>query len=221
MTGDLSSPEDKRVPQIPPYPLPDERVTHANRVSWTLEHSRCALLVHDMQNYWINRFLDPTLLLANCASLLEACRRAGIPIFYSIARRESQPQDRGLALEMWGAGIGVGSGDRHDDRIVEVLAPRAGDAVVEKRKYSAFFETNFAAQLDVLGVSQLIVTGVYAHHGCFLTAADAFMRDIEVFFAVDATADHSEEEHLMTCRLVPTMCGQNMTSQQLIAALGS
>lgn len=64
-----------------------------------------------------------------------------------------------------------------------------------------------------------VITGVYAHHGCMLSAADAYMRDVKPFFVIDATADHSQEQHEMTCRLIPSLCGQNVTTSQMLAAM--
>lgn len=219
MTSDSDSAARLLVPPIPAYGMPDDALLQLNRVSWLLERERAALLVHDMQNYWIDRFQDSGPLLRNCASVLDVARQARMPVFYSVAGREQRPEDRGLALDMWGVGLGGGREDPYDDAIVDALAPRDGDGWIEKRKYSAFFETTFEAQLRTLGISQLIISGVYAHHGCLLTAADAFMRDIQVFFVIDAVADHSEEEHLMTARLVPTTCGQIVTTDWLRKAL--
>ncbi len=42
--------------------------------------------------------------------------------------------------------------------------------------------------------------GVHAHLGVQLTAADAFMNDIQPFVAVDAVAHFTAEEHAMALR---------------------
>lgn len=211
--------EARHVPPIPAYNLPDASMMRANRVSWSLAPATAALLVHDMQNYWVDRFADPSVLIGNIAALVTAARASGMPIIYSVARREPRLEDRGLALDMWGAGMGGGREDPRDEQIVEALASEADDLIVEKRKYSAFFQTGLGEMLKARGIDQLVVTGVYAHHGCLLSAADAFMRDVKPFFVVDATADHSEEQHLMTCRLIPSLCGQNETTNRLLQAL--
>lgn len=220
MTATALVNEARHVPSIPAYTLPGAAALQGNRVSWSLAPATAALLIHDMQNYWVDRFQDPSVLLANITALLQAARARGMPIIYSVARREPRLEDRGLALDMWGAGMGGGSEDPRDEQIVEALAEQADDLIVEKRKYSAFFRTGLGEKLRARGIDQLIVTGVYAHHGCLLTAADAYMRDVKSFFVVDATADHSEEQHFMTCRLVPSLCGQNETTSRLLKALG-
>lgn len=209
----------KHVPSIAAYEMPDATYTQENRVSWALEPTRAALLVHDMQNYWVNRFEDSKVLLANCSALLNAARSAGMTVIYSVARREPRPQDRGLAFEMWGAGMGGGSNDPYDELIVPSLVRRKTELVVEKRKYSAFFRTGLGDVLRERALDQLVIAGVYAHHGCLLSAADAYMRDIKPFFVIDAIADHTEEQHLMTCRIVPSLCGQNVMAQQMIRAM--
>ncbi len=211
--------EARLVPAIPAYELPSASMMQANRVSWAVAPATAALLVHDMQNYWVDRFVDPSALIANTAALLTAARARGMPIIYSVARREPRLEDRGLALDMWGAGMGGGREDPRDEQIIEELASDADDLIIEKRKYSAFFRTGLGEMLSARGIDQLIVTGVYAHHGCLLSAADAYMRDVKPFFVVDATADHSQEQHLMTFRLIPSLCGQNETTNHLLQAL--
>lgn len=224
MTNVLTAPgsaEIRLVPDIAAYPLPDGSTLAGNRVDWTIDPRRAALLVHDMQNYWIDRFEDAAALVANVAAILEAARSSGSPIVYSVARREPEPERRGLAFDMWGAGMGGGRDETRDEEIVAALAAREGDIIVEKRKISAFFRTDLEASLRARGIDQLIITGVYAHHGCLLSAADAYMRDIKPFFVVDATADHSEARHLMTCSLIPSLCGQNVTTAGVLAALSA
>lgn len=213
--------DTRHVPGIDAYPMPDASLLALNRVGWTVEPARAALLVHDMQNYWISRFVDPALLIANVAALLRAARDTGMPVIFSVARRELRPEDRGLAFDMWGAGIGGGRHDPRDEEIVDPLQPRDSDVIVEKRKISAFFRTDLEADLRDRGIDQLVITGVYAHHGCLLSAADAYMRDIKPFFVIDATADHSEAQHLDTCRLIPSLCGQNVTTATMQEAMGA
>ena len=52
-----------------------------------------------------------------------------------------------------------------------------------------------------------------------LTAAEAFQRDIEVFFIADAIADFSRDRHDMAVDYVAERCGVPMTTRQLTAAL--
>lgn len=213
--------DTRHVPSIGAYPMPDASFLALNRVGWTVAPARAALLVHDMQDYWISRFVDPAPLIANVAALLKAARDAGMPVIFSVARREPRPEDRGLAFDMWGAGMGGGHDDPRDEEIVPPLQPRDGDVIVEKRKISAFFQTDLEAKLRDRSVDQLVITGVYAHHGCLLSAADAYMRDIKPFFVIDATADHSEAQHRDVCRLIPSLCGQNVTTATMQEAMGA
>jgi bifunctional isochorismate lyase/aryl carrier protein len=73
--------------------------------------------------------------------------------------------------------------------------------------------------MRVRGRDQLVVCGIYAHIGCTLTAAEAFQRDIEPFFAADAVADFSREKHMMALNYVAATCAVPMTTDQLLAAL--
>ena len=52
-----------------PYPPPGEECVAYNKISWPLNTDRMVLLVHDMQNYWVDLFAEPGPLLANVAAL--------------------------------------------------------------------------------------------------------------------------------------------------------
>lgn len=65
----------------------------------------------------------------------------------------------------------------------------------------------------------MIVTGVYAHMGCMLSAAEAFMSDIEPFMVSDATADFSRDEHLMGLEYVAKRCGRVLTAADVLGAI--
>lgn len=65
---------------------------------------------------------------------------------------------------------------------------------------NAFLHSHLGRLLRSTGHDQLIVRGVHAHLGVLLTAADAFMNDIQPFVVADAVADFTAEEHTMALR---------------------
>ena len=171
--------------------LPD-----ASRGPWTVDRDRVALLVHDMQGYFLRAYEPscPALQQARTqlAELLRAARAAGVPIVYTTQPGDQPADVRGLLNHIWGPGIG---GTDEDTAIVGDLAPEADDRVLVKHRYSAFVGTDLAGWLAGVGRDQLLVTGVYAHIGVLATATDALMRDIEPFVAGDAVVDFSPADH--------------------------
>jgi bifunctional isochorismate lyase/aryl carrier protein len=93
--------------------------------------------------------------------------------------------------------------------------------VLTKWRYSAFQRTPLEEALRRLGRDQLLVTGVYASIGCALTAADAFMRDVQPFFVADAVADFTRERHDAAVMFVAERCASPMTTTQVLAALAA
>jgi len=208
------------LPGIPAYPLPEADQLPVARARWVPETSRMALLVHDMQAYFLAPFVaDASPLapaVANIARLLAHCRARGIPVFYTAQRGNQQRCDRGLQADLWGPGMRAI--DAHE-RIIEVLAPREGEHVLVKHRYSAFQRSNLETLMRARGRDQLLVTGVYAHIGCSATAVEAFQRDIETFVAADAVADFSAEDHAQALRWIARTCGIPRTTTDLIEAL--
>lgn len=72
--------------------------------------------------------------------------------------------------------------------IVRKLRPRKRDYFVVKPHFSGFYATNLPVLLPRLGVSRLILTGIAADVCVLFTAADAHMRDYELWLPRDATA---------------------------------
>ncbi|MTD55854.1 isochorismatase family protein [Amycolatopsis pithecellobii] len=200
--------------------MPTAAELPANRVGWKCDPDRAVLLVHDMQNHFVRAFpagASPlTELIEGIRSLIARCRELGVPVVYSAQPGGQTPQQRGLQLDMWGAGVGSAEGDA---AIVDDLAPLPGDTKLTKWRYNAFHRTELAGLLDAWGRDQLVVTGIYAHIGCLMTATDAFMRDIEAFLVADATADFSREEHDLALRYAAGRCARVVTVDEMLAEL--
>ncbi|PAS98076.1 MAG: 2,3-dihydro-2,3-dihydroxybenzoate synthetase [Candidatus Dactylopiibacterium carminicum] len=208
------------LPVIPPYALPTQAELPTPRAPWRPQAGRLALLVHDMQRYFLRPYtadaapLAPA--IANIARLLERCRALEVPVFYTAQHGNQDRRDRGLQADLWGPGM---SALPEHEAIVAELAPRAGEHVLVKHRYSAFQRSNLETLMRVRGRDQLLVTGVYAHIGCTATVAEAFQRDIEPFIAADAVADFSREDHQGALRWIARTCGMPMTTDALLEAL--
>ena len=212
----------RRLPTIPAYALPRPDALPTSRAPWRLNAARAALLVHDMQEYFLAAFeqgVDPLQgAIANIALLLQQARAAGMPVFYTAQHGNQDRRDRGLQAELWGPGMRAVP---EHEPIVAALAPQQGDHVLTKHRYSAFQRSNLETLLRARGRDQLVITGVYAHIGCLCTAAEAFQRDIEPFFVADALADFSRPQHELALQWVAATCGQVEGTAAVMAALAA
>lgn len=206
------------LPTIAPYPMPTQ--VPDSRAPWNLDPARAVLLVHDMQRYFLGAFdagAEPVVsLLAHLERLLAAARSAGVPVVYTAQPGDQDPGPRGLLADIWGPGL---RDVPEQTEIVARVAPVAGDVRLTKWRYSAFQRTDLRERLRALGRDQLVVTGVYAHLGCLLTAADAFMQDVETFFVADAVADFSEAEHRGALEYAAGRCARVLLTSDVLTAL--
>ncbi|MFT2721896.1 isochorismatase family protein [Deinococcus sp. A31D244] len=208
------------IPRLPSYPMPDPASFPDTRVAWTPDAARSVLLVHDLQAYFLD-FYDPALppvpeLLRNVSRLIAHCRELGIPVVYTAQPGDQRPEDRALLTDFWGAGL---RDDPEQTRVHPQVAPQPGDTVLTKWRYSAFKRTPLEDQLRAWGRDQLLVCGVYAHIGCLLTAAEAFMLDVQPFLIGDALADFSEAEHRQALTYAAGRCAQVTGTDAALRAL--
>jgi nicotinamidase-related amidase len=137
------------------------------------------------------------------ADLIEASRRARIPIFYTIAGfrtdgwnlgswRWKQPRSIGDA-----AGSPTGAPES-GNAVVAPLRPRPEDVVIEKLKPSAFFETPLRSLLSLCGIDTVIVTGG-STSGCVRgTVLDAFSHNLRVIVPEGACFDRVDVSHAIS-----------------------
>ncbi|WP_434629137.1 isochorismatase family protein [Chromobacterium sp. CV08] len=208
------------IPKLNAYPLPQAADFPANKTSWRVEPARAALLIHDMQRYFLAFYGEDSPLMqeltARVAALRDWADRHGVPVIYTAQPTEQKPEDRALLNDMWGPGLTTA--DPALQAVTPALAPRPQDTVLVKWRYSAFQRSDLQDRMKAWGRDQLVICGVYAHIGCMMTACDAFMRDIQAFMVGDAVADFSEDEHKMALRYVATRCGAVVSTADLAEA---
>lgn len=208
------------IPKLTGYALPTANDIPDNKVQWAFEPDRAALLIHDMQEYFLNFWGDDSEMMdtvvANIAALRDFCKKNGIPVYYTAQPKEQSDEDRALLNDMWGPGL---TRSPEQQRVIAALAPDEADTVLVKWRYSAFHRSPLEQMLKESGRNQLIITGVYAHIGCMTTATDAFMRDIKPFFVADALADFSRDEHLMSLKYVAGRSGRVVMTDELLPSI--
>ncbi|MEU1171038.1 isochorismatase family protein [Streptomyces microflavus] len=175
-----------------------------------------------MQNYFLRAYTQGApahRVIVHIRELLTCCRALSVPVLYSAQPPGQTQTQRGLLHDFWGAGPGVGPHARSDDtEIVAPLRPGAADTIVIKHRYSAFHETELAELLAAAGRDQLMITGVYAHLGCLLTAADAFMSGIQPFLVADAVADFDRGHHRRALQYAASRCAVLATTDGALGA---
>ncbi|WP_410012399.1 isochorismatase family protein [Sodalis sp. C49] len=207
------------IPKLVSYAMPTPAELPANKVNWAFEPQRAALLIHDMQDYFLNFWGGDSALVSrlveNIAALRRYCKSQGIPVFYTAQPARQSEEDRGLLNDMWGPGLNQYP---EQQAVIAALAPDADDQVLVKWRYSAFHRAPLADMLAERGRNQLIICGVYAHIGCLMTAADAFMRNIKPLLVADALADFTRDDHLMALRYAAGRCGRVLMTADLLPA---
>ncbi|MEU6242361.1 isochorismatase family protein [Streptomyces sp. NPDC047024] len=166
--------------------------------SWCLEVRRAVLLVRDIRGCPVE---DGSEFVAHIERLVRAARDAGVPVVYAVRVSEQ-------------GAIQPGHG------VVDTVQPRPGDSLFTGKRCSAFAGTRLRARLTELGRDQLVVAGVAAATDILLTAADAWMQDLEPFVAADAVTDRTAAEHAMAVRWLAATCAVIADTDALVAAFG-
>lgn len=159
-----------------------------------VDPNHAALLVIDMQNFFL-RIAKP--ILGNILRVIETCRGGNIPIMFTQHGHTDPDLDGGMLREWWDQVI---AGGTEDWQFLSEITIHAGDVIIPKKRYSAFFETGLDTILRSGGIRDLIISGVMTNLCCETTARDAFVRDYRVFFLIDGTATGRSELHIATLK---------------------
>jgi nicotinamidase-related amidase len=94
--------------------------------------------------------------------------------------------------------------------IVEELAPREGDLVVEKKTYSAFHRTSLERELKSRKVGRIRLAGCVTNICILFSASDAVLRGFEVEVDEGMVAGIDSKSHEFSLRQMETVLGVKM-----------
>ncbi len=175
-----------------------ERIHPYNQHEMRLNAASSALLVVDMQCFFLDA-QSPTYTCGGSAIIpavqrvLHAFRAAKRPVIFTRHVHHPGDLDSGIMGWWWEGKCLEGSPESevHPD-----LAPRPGEKVVFKHRYSAFYNTDLETVLRCLRIEDIVIAGVMTNLCCESTARDAYYRDYRVFFLADGTGSVHEEMHV-------------------------
>lgn len=107
----------------------------------------------------------------------------------------------------------------HASVLVPEVGVEAGDIVVKKRSWGAFYGTDLELQLRRNNVKNIILCGIATNYGIESTAREAFDRGFHLVFAEDAMTSGAAELHEFATRKIFPAMGKVRSTVQIIQAL--
>ena len=204
----------------------------ARESAQTLDRTKTAMIVVDMQNAFLSdegsmvkTGMDITELKKTAAPvrrLVEACHSADIPIVFTRMVQRADFKDVGLRLERRPALKEVDSlvAGTWDAELDPRMDARPKDYILDKSRYSSFYNTNLEVILRGLAVDTLIICGVTTEICVESTIRDAYFRDFRIVVPEDAVAAMDVARHQGTLLTIQFGFGTVTTTAEVIDSLG-
>lgn len=199
-------------------------------VKWQINKTKTALLVVDVNNNFFMPgmpFYVPNsgTITPNLKKLIKICRELKVPVIYMTQAYRPDGSNIGLAsmtstLAFPPKGDVAAEGTKAVEIFGEVK-PEKGDIVIQKMRYSSFFNTDLESTLGWLGVDTVIITGTVTDCCIITTAFDAYQRDIKPITLSDCTAARDEDTHRIILRTVARVAGEVTTTADITERLKS
>lgn len=120
---------------------------------------------------------------------LKICRGTGIPVIFacdSFLKEDFIFRGRMKPHALRGT---------EGTRPLSDLEPQAGDIILEKRRFSAFFKTDLDQTLRTFQIDTVAIGGINTHFCVLATAFDAVCNDFNTVILEDLSAAYKKEIH--------------------------
>ncbi|MBI3949851.1 MAG: cysteine hydrolase [Acidobacteria bacterium] len=167
-----------------------------------------ALLIIDMQNAFcrdegsmkrIGLNVEPLRAsIPHIQKLMDVAHQTHVPVIFTRYVYQPDYSDGGVLIEELFPQIkdqdGLKAGT-WDIEIIDDLEPSVQDIIIDKNRYSAFYNTPLDSILQQTNIDTLIVTGVTTNMCVESTVRDAHYRDYRVWVVREATAEVDPQRH--------------------------
>lgn len=169
--------------------------------------SKSALLVMDMQNSVVSRFVDSEKALLPFQKAIEAARSHAIPIIYvRVAFRAGYPEisSRNKMFAGIASRAGTAAAPEATMQIHESVQPRPDEPIVTKLRVSAFAGSDLEVILRSRQIDTLILSGIATSGVVLSTLREAADKDFALTVLSDACIDADPEVHrILTEKVFP------------------
>jgi ureidoacrylate peracid hydrolase len=198
----------------------------------TVEAARTALVVVDMQNYFVGEGFPLEVPVArqivpNINRLARALRAAGGTVVWvqttsaGALEHWANLHDRMLTPEKSKTRMEQLDEASKGFALYPTLESSSSDLRIKKGKYSAFIQgsSDIDARLRSRGIESLLITGTVTNVCCESTARDAMMLDYRVIMVADGNASLTDEEHAASLNNFLCVFGDVMTTDEVVGRL--
>lgn len=166
---------------------------------------RTALLVIDMQNFYVGEIASVVGIIPNINRIAKHVRDVGARVMWvGMTAGEGGKSRWSIYHDYF---FTPEKGANHRDQLSpgheghkfhKDLDIRAGDDIIYKSRFSPFIKgaSNIEELLEKHGIDSLIITGTATNMCCESAARDAMMRDYKVVMVADANGARYPEDHM-------------------------
>ena len=103
--------------------------------------------------------------------------------------------------------------------LIPEIGPRAGDLLITKHQWGAFYGTELDLQLRRRAVQTIVLGGIATNFGVESTARDAYERGYHQIFVEDAMTSVSTEAHEFVVKNIFPRLGNVRSTNDVLSAL--
>lgn len=181
---------------------------------------RTALIIVDMQAYYFRDEERRQNLDSACAAinrLSAAFDVRALPVYHVISSYKADRSD--WDLKMLESGVPEFIEGTPEVAILPQIEVRPEHHVLTKTRYSAFFKTDLAQQLQAARIDRAAVAGAYTHHCVNATIIDAYCYNFVPCLVRDAVLSHRPEESAVMVERMRRNGYHILSADELIAEL--
>jgi len=187
---------------------------------------RPALLIIDMQNDFVlegrpNRVIGARAVIPKIQAVLAEFRKRNLLVFHIVRVHRPDGSDVEIIRQEKFKKQPFAVAGTHGAAVIDELAPRPGEYVLEKIRMSAFIGTELDLMLKTLGVTTVVVCGIQTPNCIRTTVFDAIAYNYPAVLVDDATGAASEEIHRANVRDMENIGVRIMRTADIPGLLGS